>query len=212
MADFTYTQGRLSDAALADLAPDFESLEPSEYADGSYRLRRFSRLTFDRPSRTVELRPNTEFVQGDDLNRFQGNVARRYDDVLESTWKSAGFAEMCATFADAADLPAHVDLEVHQMRVRSTAPDDVVEAAPEGVHQDGFDRISMFTIAREHTVGPELRVHEGREEAPIVDEVPQAGEYTILNDRELWHSAGQVVSDAPGAEGHWDLFVLCAHR
>lgn len=209
---FTHVTGALPDAAVADLAPDFASLEPSDYADGAYRLRRYSEFSFDRADGHVEHLPHARFVQSSDLNRFQGDVPRDYPDLLESTWRSPGFTEMFATFADHADLPEVAKIGVHQIRVVSKAPDDVAHTAPEGVHQDGFDRIGMFVIGRTNAVGAELFVHEALDAAPSVELHQEPGEYLVLDDRAFWHSARPLTAAAAGSDAYWDLFVLTADR
>ncbi len=212
MDDFTYSLGRVSDAALADLAADFDTLAPSDYADGAYRLRRYSTFTFDRAHCTVELLPPHDFVQGDDINRFQGNVERHYDDLLPSTYSSAGFAELCEAFAAAAHLPERARIEVHQMRVLARAEGDTVEAAPEGVHQDGFDRIAIATIGRADSTGADLSLHESQDAAPLVTLRQEPGQYCVLNDRALWHSANALTAVVPGHPGTWDCLVLTANQ
>lgn len=49
---------------------------------------------------------------------------------------------MMASFADYADLPENVEIEVHQMRIIAKSAAEAAVATPEGVHQDGFDRTS----------------------------------------------------------------------
>lgn len=211
MDDFTFTAGRISDAALADLVPDFATLGPNEYADGAYRWRRFSEFGFDRSSGIVEHRPTHDFVQGDDVNHFQPGVKRHYDDLLDTTWDTAGFAELFAAFAEAAGLPERAAIEVHQLRVISPDPGHVALTAPEGVHEDGFDRIAMLTVARENSTGADLSLHESRDAEPFATFRSAPGQYLVLNDRRLWHSADPLVALDEGRPGYWDCFVLTAN-
>lgn len=212
MDDFTFSLARVSDAAAADLNRDYDSLRPNPYADGAWRWRRYSVFTFDRSSCTVALKPAHDFVQGEEINHFQGDVQRHYDDITEALWHSGGFAELFDAFARAADLPDVATIEVHQMRVISQAPDQPVETAPEGVHEDGFDRIAIVTVARENSSGAELSVHESREAAPFVTLRQGPGQYVVLNDRVLWHSATPLTAVEEGRPGYWDLLVLTANQ
>ncbi|HQA31144.1 MAG TPA: 2OG-Fe dioxygenase family protein [Propioniciclava tarda] len=211
MDAFTFTLGRLSDAAIEDLAPDFETLAPNQYADGAYRLRRFSHFEFDRAEQRLTLLPPKDFVQGDDINHFQPGVARRYDDLLPTTWDTRGFGELIADFARLGALPELVRIEVHQLRVIAR-PGTAVETAPEGVHQDGFDRICIATIGRAHSTGADLSLHESGDAPALATLRQQAGQYVVLNDRTMWHSANPVVAVDAGLSGYWDAFVLTAHR
>lgn len=212
MDDFTFTLGRISDAALADLTADFASLAPNQYADGAYRYRRYSRFTFDRANRVVAILPPRDFAQAGDINHFQPGVQRHYDDLLASTWQSSGFAELCAAFASEGELPELATIEVHQLRVISDDPAHEAPTAPEGVHQDGFDRIAIVTIARETSRGADVSLHD-RADAPALATLrSEPGQYVVLNDRRLWHSANPVVALEDGRPGFWDAFVLTAWR
>lgn len=211
MADFTYTCETLGGAAVADIAPDFESLTPSAYADGSYRLRRYSAFDVDRASGTIVLQQNRAFVQSSDVNRHQGDVARRYDDLLESTYASPGFAEAMLHFAAIADLPQRVPVEVHQMRIIARDGGDA-PATPEGVHQDGFDRIAVVCAGRRNAEGGDLNLHPARDAEPMTTVPMTAGALAVLNDAELFHSA-QPVHPVDGSEpATLDLFVFTANR
>lgn len=211
MDEFTFSTGRISDAALADLVPDFDTLQPNSYADGAYRYRRFSTFSFDRAAGVVTRLAPHDFVQDDTINHFQPGVARHYDDLLDSTWGSAGFAEVFTAFADAAGLPARATIEVHQLRVISTDPQHVAQTAPEGVHEDGFDRIAILTIARQNSRGADLSVHEAEGAEPFATFRSLPGQYLVLNDRLLWHSADPLVALDDSGPGYWDCFVLTAN-
>lgn len=213
-ASFEYGLGRLQAAGAAEqLAVSFHTLKPSEYKDGSFRLRRYSTFDYRRSSGEAVLQANSQFVQGDDLNTFQGNVARTYDDLIDDTIASEGFAEMMRCFAEEADLPEQTKIEVHQMRIVAKNADQAAESTPEGIHQDGFDRIGVFTVARQNAEGGDLYLWRNKNDAePLASCTPQAGDFCVLNDKLLWHSASPVRSADAAEQGYWDLFVLTANR
>lgn len=213
MNHFEYTTGCLTPAQAADLQPSFHTLTPSAYKDGAYRLRRYSKFRYRQSSGHIQLQANSRFVQSDKLNRFQGNVARSYDDLTADTIACAGFAAMFRRFAESAGLPDEAEIEVHQMRIIAKSAGQAAESTPEGIHQDGFDRIGVFTAARHNAEGGELYLWRSPEDAaPLAACLPQAGDFCVLNDRLLWHSASPVHTRSEAEAGYWDLFVLTANQ
>lgn len=213
MDQFVYRMGKLPSETAQDISRSFHTLQPSEYKDGAYRLRRYSKFGYQRSSGNINLHAGAQFIQSSELNRFQGDIARTYDDLTDETLASKGFAEMAAAFADYADLPENVEIEVHQIRIIAKTAAEAVEVAPEGVHQDGFDRIGIFTAARHNTEGGELYLWNNQhDKQTLAGCLPQAGDFCVLNDKTIWHSASAISAADPNEAGYLDLFVLTANR
>lgn len=207
---FSYETGQLSLDPNAALSASFDTLTPSTYKDGSYRLRRYSCLDYDQNKKTATLKQAKAFVQSDNLNEFQGNVAREYDDLTDASLACDDFVAMVDAFAKTADLPDICEIEIHQMRI--IAKDGEALATPEGIHQDGFDYVGVFTIARQAMSGGHLMLWQNKNDStPLATLDPQAGDFCVLNDRTLWHSASSVARQDDRA-GYWDLFVLTANK
>ncbi|OOR93087.1 hypothetical protein B0181_00855 [Moraxella caviae] len=201
--------GALADGAVDSIQADFDKLKPSAYKDGAFRYRKYSKVRLD--DGAVSLLPSEAFVQTGDINRFQGDVARTYDDLSGELLNSQGFQSICAEFATVCKLPAQSTMEVHQMRIIAQAGTDSVEAAPEGIHQDGFDFVGVFTIARHNHTGGELLVWRSQhDDSPLTRLNLIAGEFCIVNDKSLWHSASSLSAINGDDVGYWDLFVLTA--
>lgn len=204
------TQTQLSATHAHAMQADFDTLKPSEYKDGGYRLRRYSTFEYDKNTRNLHKNPPKAFVQSDTLNTFQGNVARQYDDLTDSLWQSDAFLAMIDTFAEQGGLDDVSHIEVHQIRVRSTSNTEPTLTAPEGVHQDGFDRIGMCIINHHNIEGADLLVYDNKTDTtPKAVVKPSAGAFCVLDDSVLWHDATPIISKTDG-EGYWDLFVLTA--
>ena len=92
---------KLSDSAFAQLAPSFTKLPNTEHADGKFRLRRYSVIQF-KDGQVIDLQKN-EFMQTDDINRFQGNVVRQFEPIETPTLQSEGMREICQLFVDASN-------------------------------------------------------------------------------------------------------------
>lgn len=215
--DFLYQIHRLNlnDQGFADfgaIAASFDTLKPSNYKDGSFRLRRYSRFDFDKHTQKLDLKANTAFSQDDSLNHFQGNVARTYEDLTADTYQSQSFVNLIDNFVTTTKLPDNCLIEVHQIRIIAKDGNTKAAAAPEGIHQDGFDYVGVVTINRQHVSDGELCLwHSPQDDKPIAKLNPEVGDICIVNDQKLWHSASDITID--GADmGYWDLFVFTAHH
>jgi hypothetical protein len=197
---------QLSATALSELSPSFTQLPRTEHADGQYRLRRYSVVCVEQGE--VVNTGKTNFMQTDDINKFQGNVVRQFEPIEPSTLESSGMKEMCQKFMETNNLPDGQEIEIHQMRI--TAIYEETQVAPEGVHQDGFDHIALIGIGRHNIVGGEIMLYEDQHQAPFFRKILEDGEVAILADDILWHNAQPIRSIERGEEGHMDVFVLTA--
>ncbi|MBM6552094.1 2OG-Fe dioxygenase family protein [Marinomonas ostreistagni] len=203
---FCLELGQLTHDAVDHLAPSFESLPDNPYADGHYRLRRYSRFEFRND--TLTRLPTRAFVQDASINHFQGDVKRTYPEIEDATVADNCFVELFEHFQKMADLPEGATIEVHQMRI--FADHHEVQVAPEGIHQDGFDRIGIYVIQRCNIRGGEVSVHTG-ENAPALLKYPlDHGEFVVLNDKKFYHYATPIVP-RDGELGYMDAFVLTAN-
>ncbi|ANB92383.1 hypothetical protein MOVS_01635 [Moraxella ovis] len=195
---------------IASLRSDFDSLTPSLYKDGSYRLRRYSKFTYNQDSQDIELIRGSQFVQSSELNKFQGDVVRQYDDVSDELLQTEGFLTIVDTFANQGGLPNDATIEIHQMRIVSKDPAKPTITTPEGLHQDGFDRIGMFTVSRQDVAGGDLCAYQTNNPDSMLVRLPsETGVYCVMDDSELWHYASEL--STTGESGFWDLFVLTAN-
>jgi hypothetical protein len=199
--------GQLNQQNNEILAESFNNLPPNPYADGNFRLRRFSHFTFK--NNTLSHLPQKDFVQSQELNAFQGGVVRRYEEIEDGLINNDAFKEMFFHFKNMAHLDDNADIEVHQIRIKAKQGKEA-DVAPEGVHQDGFDRIGIFVIRREHLkAGGNLRIHLEKESEPFISHKFDHGEFVVLNDKRFWHSAAKILPEE-GHEGYMDVFVLTA--
>lgn len=100
---------------------------------------------------------------------------------------------------DAFVLARHVDnapteIGVHQIRV--TVQEFSTSPVPEGLHQDGFDSVSIFCVHREGIVGGETHIFQSKEGSPFLSHLLLPGEMLSFNDRSLFHFTDDVRSSA----------------
>ena len=95
---------KISDESIESLIDSFNNLPETDHADGKYRLRRYSvielRTTFWNAKEEAEITrlQSRDFLQSENLNRHQGGMARKFNDLEDSTIDSAGFKEICLKF------------------------------------------------------------------------------------------------------------------
>jgi hypothetical protein len=207
--NFLYTFATFPAEGLADLDSSFAGLPLDPYIEGKFRLRRFSHFTGP-ADRLVRLK-HTAFYQSQAVNRYLGGVKREYAELEDALIALPAFRALIAEYHEFLRLdPATTELGVHQIRIRCT-PDQVGDPAPEGIHQDGFDYVGIFCVARDNLVGATTELYRPKDAPPIFRRELSPGEAVFVNDREVFHYTDPVRPRA-GGEGHRDVFVITADR
>lgn len=217
---------RVSEEGVNSLRDSFDNLPETPHADGKYRLRRYSIIELHttfwnaHEETAAEKLNNREFLQSEDLNKHQGGMSRKFEDLEDSTIQSRGFKEICHLFKNANNLVDGQEVEVHQMRIVTLDSEDyltkngpwvVTPVSPEGVHQDGFDYIAMIGINRNNIEGGELKAfHPNNKDTPILSKPLDSGDMFILQDSVLFHDASPIRAVKRRVKGCLDAFVLCA--
>jgi len=205
---------KISDDGIKSLQPSFSDLPETSHKDGKYRLRRYSvielRTTFWNATREAEIThlSHRDFIQGEEFNKFQGGMARSFEDIEEDVLQSQGMKEACLLFKESNNLVDGQEVEIHQMRI-ITLNKRKTPVSPEGIHQDGFDHIAMLGVNRYNVSGGELTVHKDKEADPLMTHALCNGEIIMLDDSKLWHNANPIEPRLTNEEGHMDLFVFC---
>lgn len=202
---------KLPDWVIDEIAPYHNNLPETDHLDGKYRLRRYSVVA---PITEGHLMPlgygrlsTNEFTQSSEYNKFQGDVKRVFEPLEESFVRSKAFTFICNLFNKEFNWQGNI--EVHQMRVLAK---EGGKLSPEGIHQDGFDNISMVGVSRKNMTGGHLLLYRDRQSEPIVDMILRDGESVYLDDRELWHNGSPVVAVDPDSETYMDMLILLAKR
>ena len=219
---------KISDESIESLIDSFNNLPETDHADGKYRLRRYSvielRTTFWNAKEEAEITrlQSRDFLQSENLNRHQGGMARKFNDLEDSTIDSAGFKEICLKFKRANDFVCGQEIEVHQMRVKTLYDKDnltkngpwvVTPVSPEGVHQDGCSHIAMIGISRCNITGGNLMAFDpNNKDEPILSKPLSAGDMVMLDDSKLFHDASPIRAIKRRDVGYLDAFVLCANK
>jgi len=217
---------KVSTPSVAELRGSFDRLPETEHKDGKFRLRRYSvielRTSFWDANEGAEIRqlPVKEFTQSTEYNKHQGGMKRKFENIEEEVLQSDGFKEICLTFKRANNMVDGQQIDVHQMRCVTL--NGKSELAPEGVHQEGFDRIGMVSINRHNISGGEVHLYKSKveidqggplnvpEREPFLKYELDDGEMVVVDDSKLWHWGSPVVANTT-QQGHIDMFILCAN-
>ncbi|QLJ08507.1 MULTISPECIES: 2OG-Fe dioxygenase family protein [Pseudoalteromonas] len=196
----------VSQSHIDAVKPSFANLPANPYADGAFRKRRYSVIKV--VDGELKLQPTKAFVQDDSINTFQGNVERTYENLEDSLLASNGMKQIVNQFREMTGISADRDIEIHQFRM--LAIDSDTPAAPEGVHQDGFDHVCVCGVSHENLEGGELLVYENQQADPCFKMEIKDGMFALINDREVWHNATPMNKLDASKEGYLDCFVLTA--
>jgi len=206
---------KVSDNAIASVMDSFDRLPYTDHKDGKYRLRRYSaievRTSFWNAKEEAEISilDASEFTQDEKWNKHQGGMARKFEPIEEKVLQSEGFKEICLSFKKYFNMVGGQEVEVHQMRVRTLDEEVWTQVAPEGVHQDGYDYISVVGVDRHNIEGGELSAYLSKDEDHFLKYALDSGEMLMLDDSKLWHNASPI-RRTTAAVGYGDWFVLTA--
>jgi hypothetical protein len=203
------------------LCQDWDHLEPDRYLEGGakFRLRRYGRFSWSPVDDTLAALPHEPYFQPEYENPYAGGIARDFAPLLEDTGQNPFLhALVRSTFAR---LPVASDrrsttweVRIHQIRIVAS-PREPGLPAPEGVHQDGTDFLTLHLVRRQNVVGGESTIYDlGRK--PIRRYTMQeALDSLILEDPRVLHGVTPVHSADGRSPGIRDLlgvdFIYSPH-
>ena len=201
--------------AVDSVKDSFNRLPHTSHLDGSYWLRRYSRIRMgeqpeiDETCDYIKL-SQKPFNQSEDYNKHQGGMSRLFEDIEDDVIVSLGMREMCDKFLKASGFEYDNVIEVHQMRIITTG--EKTPVSPEGVHQDGYDFIAIIGIERYNISGGQAFVHRTYGGKAIFESSLKSGEMLMINDKKLWHNANGIFRMHPDMQGYMDAFILTARH
>ena len=194
----------MPDGIWRDIHPFFDNLPEDQYAKKGYRFRRFSSFKMD--SGLMDEIEVPHFMQSKDLNSAFGDLERKFEPLeRRMTWTS-GFKKLTRTFM--IESGCH-KIDVHQVRI-VVDPEAGAPAAPEGMHQDGYDKIGVFICTRSNITGGDFMLWD-RGDAPYGDYIFKStltGKYGIVDDRQYWHTGDDLEVIDKNNPGIWEWIVI----
>jgi hypothetical protein len=148
------------------LGQDWGHLEPDHYLaeGGKFRRRRYGRFSWAPAMGLLAPLPHEPYFQPEDENAYAGGIVRAFAPLLPDTVHNPFLhALVRSTFAC---LPVAGngqdktwEVRIHQIRIVAT-PDEPGLPAPEGIHQDGTDYLTLHLVRRRHVVGGESTIYD----------------------------------------------------
>jgi hypothetical protein len=141
-------------------------LEPDHYlAEGAkFRLRRYGRFFWSSVRDALAPLPHEPYFQSEDENHYAGGIDRAFAPLLPDTARNPFLhALVRSTFAC---LPvaserqdATWEVRIHQIRILASVRVPGLPA-PEGIHQDGTDFLTLHLVHRRNVRGGETTIYD----------------------------------------------------
>jgi hypothetical protein len=182
------------------LCEDWDHLEADRYLqDGAkFRLRRYGRYYWSPAMDALSPLPHERYFQPEEENPYAGGIARDFAPLLPDTARNPFLhALVRATFAC---LPVAGDrqgktweVRIHQIRIVAS-PGAPARPAPEGIHQDGTDFLTLHLVRRQNVAGGESTIY-ALDRQPIGHYcMREALDSLILEDPRVLHGVTPVHS------------------
>jgi hypothetical protein len=196
------------------LSRDWDHLEPDRFLESgaSFRRRRYGRFYWSPGSDSLLALPQEPYFQPIDENSYAGGIVRDFAPISSETLNSSFLAALVrCTFAC---LPLSAkrrretwEVRIHQIRIVAT-PDAPGFPAPEGIHQDGTDFLTLHLVRRQNVVGGETTIYDRNREPIQSFTMLEAFDSLILADHRIMHGVTPVHSADGRRTGTRDLLGL----
>jgi hypothetical protein len=147
------------------LSRDWEHLEPDRYleAGATFRLRRYGRYYWSPDSDALLALPHEAYFQPSSENPYAGGVERDFAPLSPETVANPFLGALIrCTFAclpHAEERQGRTwEVRIHQIRIVATV-DEPGRPAPEGIHQDGTDFLTLHLVRRQNATGGESTIY-----------------------------------------------------
>jgi hypothetical protein len=182
------------------LCEDWDHLEPDRYlAQGAkFRLRRYGRYYWSPAADALSALPHEPYFQPEDENPYAGGIARDFAPLLPDTAQNPFLQALVrSTFAC---LPVAGDrqgrgweVRIHQIRIVAS-PGEPGLPAPEGIHQDGTDFLTLHLVRRQNVAGGESTIYDLGQKPIGQFVLREALDSLILEDPRVMHGVTPVHS------------------
>jgi hypothetical protein len=196
------------------LCVDWDHLEPDRFlAEGAtFRRRRYGRYRWAPCNQELLPLPAEPYFQPETENLYAGGINREFAPLLQDTVHNPMLhALVRATFACLPLAPdkasATWEVRIHQIRITASFL-EVGLPAPEGIHQDGTDFLTLHLVRRNNIAGGESTIYD-LERRPIQRlTMREPMDSMILEDARIMHGVTPVVSADGRTVGTRDMLGI----
>jgi hypothetical protein len=196
------------------LCEDWDHLEPDRYLErgARFRLRRYGRFYWSPAVDALAALSHEAYFQPEDENPYAGGIARDFAPLLPDTVRNPFVhALVRLTFAC---LPVPEDrlgktweVRVHQIRIVAS-PGEPGQPAPEGIHQDGTDFLTLHLVRRHNVEGAESTIYDLGRKPIACHTMREPLDSFILEDPRVMHGVTPLHSADGRTAGARDLLGL----
>ncbi|HLK58334.1 MAG TPA: 2OG-Fe dioxygenase family protein [Chthonomonadaceae bacterium] len=196
------------------LQQDWDHLEPDRYLKpgATFRQRRYGRFYWSPVSAALLPLPHAPYFQPEAENAYAGGVDRTFAPLLPETECNPFLhALVRCTFAHlpvAEERRQQVwEVRVHQIRIVATSAEPG-QPAPEGIHQDGTDFLTLHLVHRDNIVGGESTIYDLDRRPLYHVTLREPMDSFLLEDPRVLHGVTPVYPADSHHRGIRDLFGI----
>ena len=182
------------------LRGDWNNLESDRFLKNgsSFRRRRYGRYFWSPLTDELLPLPNEEYFQPEEQNAYAGGVARRFAPLLPESVGNPFLMSLVRCSFDQLPLDEQKrdgpwEVRIHQIRIVAE-PGQAAEPAPEGIHQDGTDFLTLHLVRRENVAGAESTVYDLDRQPLFRYTLTDVMDSVILEDPRIMHGVTAVLS------------------
>jgi hypothetical protein len=193
------------------LSADWDKLELDRYLDegGTFRRRRYGRFFWSPEIHELLPLPNEPYFQPPEENAYAGGIVREFAPLLTETVQNPILQALvrstfaCLPLADDR-LTGAWQVRIHQIRIVAT-PAQPGLPAPEGIHQDGTDFLTLHLVRRHNIAGGESTIYDLQRRPIQRFTMRETLDSMILDDPRIMHGVTPVTSEDGRTTGTRDL-------
>lgn len=148
------------------LTEDWDHLEPDRYLEqgATFRTRRYGRYYWAPATDEFIALAHEPYFQPEDENAYAGGVVREFAPLLPETTGNPFLSALvrctfaCLPLQDQRRVKTW-EVRVHQIRIVASR-EQPGEPAPEGIHQDGTDFLTLHLVRRRNAGGAESTIYD----------------------------------------------------
>ena len=196
------------------LSKEYNQLPLDKYTrkcDGQ-RYRRFGRLLFDPKSRNIIPLKSSIFYQNKNINKRYGGIKRKFSPINKNVLNNKFIRDF--VFFNFNNLPLSrnhlrnkLEIGIHLIRIVSKA-NVKGKPAPEGVHQDGHDFISISLIKRENIKGGISKIFDKNKHLVETKMLKSRLDSIYIDDKKMFHYASTFNPINKKKDGIRDILIM----
>jgi len=182
------------------LGEDWDHLEPDQYLEhgAMFRLRRYGRYYWSPTDDVLAALPREPYFQPVDENPYAGGIERNFAPLLPDTIQNPFLHALVRLTFGCLPVAGNRqgktwEVRVHQIRIVAS-PGKPGLPAPEGIHQDGTDFLTLHLVRRRNVVGGESTIYDLDRKPIACYTMREPLDSFILEDPRIMHGVTPVHS------------------